>query len=260
MSPLWIEHSVWLASKKLTLASQPRLQKADKQWASTTVDAQSAALALQQRLETRPKSSISTLNILLSGDWVRYAVLPWQDGLYQPDDWNAYARLVLAQQFGGSTDGWRLCIHPAGFGESRLVAAMDEAIYQVMIELARVNKLRLLGVQPLFATVYQQYRRQLKAAEFALVITEADQLCCGFWRDAAWQGIVSLPLSQDSHALLDGGMAALLRQAAMLAQVSLPPQIYISSSNHPLAKLSLPQCEVNYLGAVHPLFAGDLAI
>jgi hypothetical protein len=260
VSPLWIEHSVWLASKKLTLASQPRSQKADKQWVSSTIDAQSAALALQQRLETRPKSSISTLNMLLSGDWVRYAVLPWQDGLYQPADWDAYARLVLTQQFGSSTDGWRLCIHPAGFGESRLVAAMDEAIYQVIIELARVNKLRLSSVQPLFAAVHQQYRRQLKAAEFALVITEADQLCCGFWRDAAWQGIVSLPLNQNSDALLDGGMAALLRQAAMLAQVSLPPQIYISSSTHPLAKLSLAQCEVSYLGAVHPVFAGDLAI
>ncbi|MCX7206797.1 MAG: hypothetical protein NT086_12595 [Proteobacteria bacterium] len=260
MPPLWIEHSVWLASKKLTLASQPRLQKADKQWASTTIDAQSAALALQQRLETRPKSSISTLNMLISGDWVRYAVLPWQDGLYQPADWDAYARLILAQQFAGSTEGWRLCINPAGFGESRLVAAMDESIYQVTIELARVNKLRLSSVQPLFSAVHQQYRKQLKATEFALVITEADQLCCGFWRDAAWQGIVSLPLNQDSDALLDGGMAALLRQAAMLAQVSLPPQIYISSTTHPLAKLSLPECQVSYLGVVHPLFAGDLPI
>jgi hypothetical protein len=260
VSPLWIEHSVWLASKKLILASQPRLQKADKQWASTTVDAQSAALALQQCLETRPKSSISTLNMLLSGDWVRYAVLPWQDGLYQPADWDAYARLILAQQFASSTDGWRLCINPSGFGESRLVAAMDEAIYQAIIELARSNKLRLSKVQPLFATVHQQYRRQLKAAEFALVITEADQLCCGFWRDTAWQGIVSLPLNQDSDALLDGGMAALLRQAAMLAQVNLPPQIYISSSAHPLAKLKLAQCEVSYLGAVHPVFAADFAI
>ncbi|MEJ2794712.1 hypothetical protein WAE56_14980 [Iodobacter sp. LRB] len=260
MPPLWIEHSVWLASKKLILASQPRLQKADKQWTSATIDAQSAALALQQRLETRPKSSISTLNILLSGDWVRYAVLPWQDGLYQPDDWNAYARLILAQQFAGSAEGWRLCINPAGFGEPRMVAAMDESIYQVIIELTRTNKLRLNKMQPLFSAVHQLYRKQLKAAEFALVISEADQLCCGFWRDGAWQGVISLPQNQDSEALLNGGMAALLRQAAMLAQVSLPPQIYISSSAHPLAKLSLPECEVSYLGAVHPLFAGDWAL
>jgi len=254
VSPLWIEHSAWLAGNKLTLASQPRLQKADKQWLSQDIDSQSAALSLQQLLAARPASSISTLNVLLSGDWVRYGVLPWQDGLYQPDDWQAYARLIFAQQFGSNSDGWRMCINPAGFGQSRLACAMDESIYQIVLELAKNNKTRLQSVQPLLSSVIAQYHRQLIATEFALVVTENDSLCCAFWQNEAWQGVISLPINQDSEALHDGGMAALLRQAAMLAQVSLPTQIYISSSAHSLARLSLLGCEVAYLGTVHPLF------
>ncbi|MDW5416525.1 hypothetical protein R6242_08045 [Iodobacter sp. CM08] len=259
MSPLWIEHSVWLAGNKLTLASQPRLQKADKQWLSQAIDSQSAALSLQQLLAARPASSVSTLNVLLSGDWVRYGVLPWQDGLYQPNDWQAYARLILAQQFGSNADGWRVCINPAGFGQRRLACAMDESIYQIVLELAKSNKTRLQSVQPLLSSVIAQYRRQLLAAEFALVVTENDSLCCAFWQDKAWQGVINLPINQGSDALHNGGMAALLRQAAMLAQVSLPKQIYISSSAHSLAKLGLPGCEVAYLGAVHPLFTEGVA-
>lgn len=259
MSPLWIEHSAWLASSSLTLASQPRLQKGDLQKITQSIHTRPAALALQQLLENRPQSRFGTLNLLLSGDWVRYTVLPWQDGLCQPADWQAYARLMMAAQFGSSTDGWRFCLQPAGFGQPRLACAMDESMYQIVLELARNAKLRLNRCEPLLAGVHRQYRRQLQAAEFALVITEQDQLCCAFWRDQAWQGVVTLPCNQNSEALLDGGMAALLRQAAMLAEESLPRQIYISSSAHSLARLTLPQCEVSWLGAVHPLFNGDEA-
>lgn len=260
MSPLWIEHSAWLASSSLTLASRPRLQKGDLQKITQSIHARSAALTLQQQLESRPASRFGTLNLLLSGDWVRYAVLPWQDGLCQPADWEAYARLMMAAQFGSGTDGWRFCLQPAGFGQPRLACAMDEAMYQIVLELARSHKLRINRCEPLLAAVHRQYRSQLQATEFALVITEQDQLCCAFWRDQAWQGVVTLPVSQNSEALLDGGMAALLRQAAMLAEESLPRQICISSSAHSLARLNLPQCEVSFLGAVHPLFAPDGAL
>jgi hypothetical protein len=254
VSPLWIEHSAWLAGKRLTLASQPRLQKAEKVWLSQPIDQPSAAPVLQQLLAARPASSISTLKVLLSGEWVRYCVLPWQDGLYQPADWQAYARLMFAQQF-GSSDGWRIAINPAGFGQNRLACAMDETTYLMLLELAKSQRCRLLSVEPLLSTVIKQHRRQLRAAEFALLISEPDSLCCAFWHSGAWQGVISLPLQKPDEEAI----AALLRQAAMLAQVKLPAEVYLSSSAHALAKLSLPGCQYRYLGAVHPLFTMGVA-
>ncbi|GAA5783955.1 hypothetical protein GCM10007860_08980 [Chitiniphilus shinanonensis] len=258
MSPLWIEHSAWLMRHDVLLASQgrPGGGALRRQRGAIDNNADTAVMRLQQLLADAPRGplKLDSLQVVLGSAWVRYAVVPWQDGLYKDSDWQQYAGLIFARQFATSAESWRISVAPAAYGKPRLAAAVDQGFYQTLAELARSQKLRLSGLMPLLTSAINRHHGKLKGKEFGFLMLEAEHATCLFRSAGGWGGIVTLPNPMrdeaDQYAL-----GALVRDAAMLAGQELPEQLYIASSEVSMLSGEVADFDVQWLGGVHNRFA-----
>ncbi|MCB5196411.1 hypothetical protein [Deefgea salmonis] len=263
MSPLWIKHCAWFSKQRIRIAS--------RHWSGSVLARQRASLdpspdllvnRFQELLNQVPRGRLGydQVDLILGSPWVRYVCLPWQAGLNYERDWESYARLLLTQHYGVSSESWRIRIATGGYGQPRIAAAFDEGLYQTLLELCRTSKMKLGKIEPLFTTAVNQHQRQLKAAEYALLILEQGHALIGFYRHQTWQGIISLPIqldhdSPENHTL---SLAALVREAAVLSEQFLPEHIYLTSSEFTLPSVKSADFDFEWLGAVQPLFiTGD---
>ena len=75
-----------------------------------------------------PLMKDKTLQVVLSNTFVRYLVLPWRDGVYRQQDWQAVAQHAFRQQYGAVADNWRIKVRLLAYGENVLAAAIDETL------------------------------------------------------------------------------------------------------------------------------------
>ncbi|TJZ78777.1 hypothetical protein [Chitiniphilus eburneus] len=258
MSPLWIEHSAWLTRHEVLLASQGRPGNAavKRQRGAIDNNADTAVMRLQQLLADAPRGplKLDALQLILGGAWVRYAVVPWQEGLLKDRDWNNYAGLVFGRQFATSAESWRISVAPASYGKPRLAAAVDQGFYQTLAELARSQKLRLSGLMPVLTSAINRHHAKLKGRDFGFLLLEGEHATCAFRRESAWRGVVTLPNPMRDEAE-PYALAALVRDAAMLAGQELPEQLYIASSEVRMFSGEVADFDVQWLGGIHTRFA-----
>ncbi|BCL76044.1 hypothetical protein JHS3_17800 [Jeongeupia sp. HS-3] len=253
MSPLSIDHHGWLMRSQVMLASKPRWPRGPVARRSEAIDgtADTAVLRLQQLLNDAPAGRFDTLTLHLGTPWVRYTVLPWQDNLKRDADWQGYARVLMASQFNVATDTWRVAIEPGPYGAPRLAAAIDQGLYQTLLELARTRKCRLSAVAPLLTDVVNRYHSAVKSPEFALIVAEAEHISCLFRKQRAWRGVVTL--SAPAGGMAGASLTALARDAAMLASDFVPRTLYLAGGHDQAPEHLDGEFELNWLGGLHPL-------
>ncbi|WP_283150453.1 hypothetical protein [Silvimonas soli] len=258
MSHLWINHHAWFSRRHLLLASSPMWSKElpkRRQVALEQLTTDNVVMRLQQLLAERPRGRIGvdTLQLMIGAPWVRYTVLPWQDNLKRDADWQGYARVLLSQQYDVGTETWRVQVAPGPYGRPRLAAALDQGLYQTLVELARTQKLRLTHCEPLLTTAINRHHKQLKGKEFVLVLIEAEHATCVFWR-SGWRSAITLPFALVPRPQGED-IAALVRDAAMLVSDFMPKQVYVVSSDIQLSGLQATDFSLQWLGGVHARFA-----
>lgn len=249
MSLSWTEHSVWLGRDRLLLAETSR-------WAPQRLRA-----SAEQRLGGGIGPAVGLASLLgqpnralfkprvhlqLGSPWVRYGVLPWQDGLSRAQEWEQYARAMLRSQFGLPTEGWRLRVMAGGYGQPRLACAMDEALHAELLDtVARSG--RVVGrIEPSLSRVLLRYRAHWPQSDFALLLAEDGLLTLAFFAEARWAGVLVLNRSAD--------LAGLLQQAASLLGLAVPQQVYLLGPAE-LRHSVLPQGQLHYLGDSQPRLA-----
>ncbi|GGP21057.1 hypothetical protein [Silvimonas iriomotensis] len=257
MSHSWINHHAWFSRRHVLLASGPAFGKALPQRRRAPIEqsTESAMTRLQQLLAQSPRGrfGIDTLQLMIGAPWVRYTVLPWQDNLKRDADWQGYARVLLGQQYGVGTETWRVQVAEGVYGRPRLAAAMDQGLYQTLVDMAKNQKLRLTQCEPLLTAAINRHHKSLKGKEFALLLIEAEHTTCVFWR-SGWRASVTLPFALNPRP--DGeALAALVRDASMLVSDFMPRQVYVVSSDIQLSGLSAEGMTLHTLGGVHPRFA-----
>ncbi|MBM3116831.1 hypothetical protein [Jeongeupia naejangsanensis] len=252
MSPLSIDHHGWLLRSQVLLASRPRWPRGPVVRRAELIDgtADTAVLRLQQLLADAPSGRFDTLTLHLGAPWVRYSVLPWQDNLKRDADWQGYARVLMASQFNVATDTWRVAIEDGSYGAPRLAAAVDQGLYQTLIELARTRRCKLQAVAPLLTDVTNRYRSDFKSREFALILAEHEHVTCLFRKQRSWRGVVTLPAP--AGGLSGASLASLVRDAAMLASDFVPHDLYLASTQAPVEHHD-ESFDVEWLGGLHPL-------
>ncbi|WP_410497820.1 hypothetical protein [Chitinibacter sp. S2-10] len=259
MSPLLIKHHACFGKQRVRLSSTSlsgRLLNRKR----GTIDPSPEVMVsrLQDLLSNTPrgKLGIDQVKLIFGSPWVRYSCLPWQDTLKKESDWENYARIILAQQYGVNTDNWRIRVSAGEYGKPRVVAAIEEGLYQTIAELCRSSKLKLAEVEPLFTTAVNQHRRALQDAEHALMILETSHAIVGFYRHNAWQGVIALPIQIDTSDV-GNSLSAVIREAAVLSEQFLPEHIYLTSSDLALSSFKTADFDFDWLGSAHPLFFAD---
>ncbi|WP_269532476.1 hypothetical protein [Chitinimonas sp. BJYL2] len=244
MSPLWTEHTLWLGRDRAALAGHSRLPARGLPLAQLGVSETGPAAAASALLAATPRGRWRAgVELVLGSPWVRYQLLPWQEGVHTDAEWADYARALMRPQFGTATDGWRVRVADAPYGAVRLAAAVDESLCVSLAEAVVARGQKLASIEPALMQVYNRHRRTLRHTEFALLVLEDSLLTCAVASAGDWRGVVSLPLA--------GDLAATLRQAGGLLSIGMPEISYLAATRRPA---QLPaQCQ--WLGPIAPAFA-----
>jgi hypothetical protein len=261
VSPLLIKHHACFGKQRVRLSSLS-LSGEVLSRRRGTIDPSPDVLVsrLQDLLSNTPRGmlGLDQIKLIFGSPWVRYACLPWQDSLNEDADWENYARIILAQQYGVSAENWRVRVSAGAYGKPRVAAAIEEGLYQTIVELCRASKLKLAEVEPLFTTAANQHRRTMKDREHALMVVETSHAIVGFYRENAWQGVIALPIQIDNTEMA-GSLSAIVREAAVLSGQFLPEHIYLTSSDLALSSIKAADFDFEWLGAAHPQFiAGEV--
>lgn len=215
MSPSWRERwLVSLAPRRLgVLRFAPGLQPRLRDGAAHDYESEPGAPAwaagvrlLGGLLEgaARPVS----LSVVLSNHFVRYAVVPWTEGVRGESQRLAVARAQFLGLFGAEAAAWAAALEPARHGQPAMAAAVDAGLLDSLRALAaRGRGVRLRSVQPHLAAALNACRRALAAGD-SLALAEPGRLTIAFRRGDAWSEVVSRRVATEDGEQL----ASALRQ------------------------------------------------
>lgn len=146
-----------------------------------------AITGLRGWLASRPASRAG-LRVVLSNRFLRYAVLPWHEGLVTREEREAQASHLLRGTYGEAASQWHLKVAETGYGEPALACAVDRGLVEALHGAADEARLRLDAVQPLLMSAFNRFRHDL-GSEACLLVLEPEVLCCAVLSKGRWQAV-----------------------------------------------------------------------
>lgn len=172
---------------------------------------QTVFAALQQHKNLLAKQKI---RLIISNYFMRYAVLPWQDGVHARQDWLALANHAFRQQFGAVADNWQVRVSLGGYGQTVIASALDQALYDSLQECAHEFNFSWQAIEPLAMRLFNQAK--LPETAWMLIAEPQHLLLC-----ETFQGQIQRFSAASPPAGQESSVAA---QMINRAQLQLPSQ------------------------------------
>jgi len=171
--------------------------------------------------ETRERGS--TLHVVLSDHFARFAVVPWSAGLVGDEERKAFARMSFTQVYGAVSDGWEVALDDGLSTQPAIAAAVDRALLQALRELCSARGMRLASVVPGFVRDVNRHRAQLREAQFWFARLEPGRLTVGLRQAGAWGVVRTRRLDASAGEALGGA----LRQEALACGMAPQGVVYL---------------------------------
>lgn len=139
-----------------------------------------------------------TLNIVLSNAFVRFLVLPWQDGVFTQQDWQAIAQHEFRKQFGVIANNWRITVSLHGYGQTVLAAAIDESLCAQLYSSAQQLQFDIAAITPLLMVLSNTHSasQQAHTDHTWLLMAEPARLTLCQFSQGNWQQVLAdVPLA-----------------------------------------------------------------
>lgn len=106
-------------------------------------------------------ASITAKNIkfIISNQYVRYGVLPWQADVYSQQDWQSLAENHLTEIHGNVVASWKVSVAMQGFGKPLLVSAVDLHVIAQLETLAEQNSWEIESIEPALVTISNHHHK-----------------------------------------------------------------------------------------------------
>jgi hypothetical protein len=200
VSPSWAEtFSATLYPHEVRLAKRSLWRGAARSSQRTPVEPEAGArggsepwwpaLAALDATLQRAGASRGALRVVVSDQFVRYALVPWSADLVADRERLAFAQLTMREIYGPGADDWVLCLDQQPAGQASFAAAIDAGLLVALGDLASKHRLRLRAVAPAFSVRVQRHRRALKQASFCLVSLEPGRMTLGFRGAQGWEAV-----------------------------------------------------------------------
>ncbi len=224
---------VWVAGGIIPRVLAERSVPADP--ASGAEPWASAVASFTREAEAWRKAA-ADVTVVLSNDFVRYAIVPPTDGVSGPEEELALARFHFSRVHGAPAKNWDVRLSPGKIKASRLACAVDTALVQSLKacfpEKARAH---LKSIQPYLMSAFNRWRREIPRKGAWLVLVEPERVCLALSTAGAWQAVAnrkgSYPAPEDWATLLD-------RERLCVAAAATPETVLVCAA--PLA-LSAPR-------------------
>ena len=259
MSPLWIDYRLSLSAEGLVfVAVQGRLGVRKTLHEETRplgpLDTLSQTITQVLSQAKLPSGARARVKVVIGEPYARYMALPWQDGLYSHDDWQAYARHMMAAHFSEDNADWQLSTAVAGYGKKAFASAIDSRLLEaIRAGVAETPRCNLVSVRPLLAHAMTRRQFSLLRANYCLVVVSLGSASCMFVDGGSCEGVVSLPFDVNTS------LTSMLTDATLLSGVKRPSYLYVlatgsaSMSREHLAPLGK---NAKWLGSADPVLWG----
>ena len=146
---------------------------------------QGALTALKQ-IATSFAGEAADVTIVLSNQFVRYAIVPWSDALDNTDEELAFARHTFARIHGERAKLWEVRIGDEAAGAARLASAIDRGLLAALRAcLPASGKARVVSVQPHLMSAFNRWRSRLPRDVWFLVV-EPQRACIALRSKGRW--------------------------------------------------------------------------
>lgn len=179
--------------------------RAERRWCALTPDGSSVLLPSGEVLalpapvtdgtERRVNDAHSallrsnTLDWVCFDDFVRYALMPWDERVVRREDEEALAWLALEPQLNGSSVGWELRLEPPRRGVPRMVCAMSPDALVPLRGLVRQTGARQGRIVPLFSLVLERWAVHLAQQDVVVIQAGANQAVAAAWLGGAFRWV-----------------------------------------------------------------------
>jgi hypothetical protein len=132
------------------------------------------------------------VTVVLSNPLVRYAVVPWSEGLDTPEEEEAYVRHHFSKVYGERAREWELRASEGAPGAPRLASAVDRGLVEAIKAVFPAGgKAKLVSVQPQLMSAFNEWRGAIPAEGAWLVLAEPGRACVALHGRAGWAGVVN---------------------------------------------------------------------
>ena len=244
------ELHVMLQPQRITLS---RVKRGGKLVAHETIaveqDARDPALPLwQPALETlrpwlqqRPWQGCKP-TVVLSSHFAQYALIPWNAGLANAAERQAYARHCFQQAYGEPVRDWDLRISPAGYGRTAIASGVAPELLQALHAAFADSGLPLARIHPYLMVAVDDLRRRRLPDSLCLAVLESGKLMLALIEDGDWRSLRSFAAEQDMAAQLQ----ALIQRESIVAGLDTahwPLWLYGPEAGRHAVKLAARQVE-----------------
>jgi len=150
---------------------------------------QGAVAALAQ-LAGALKSARTSVTVVLSNHFVRYALVPRNDGLDRGAENLAFARYCLGKIYGERSKAWEVRLGDGTTGSTRVASAIDAELLQaVRACFAPDGKAKLVSVQPYLMSAFNRWRSVAGGKSAWLLLVEPRRACLARLETGHWNAV-----------------------------------------------------------------------
>ncbi len=174
---------------------------------TSVADWQASLVTLGQWLAQNKRNAaqlgrVGQVDLIVSDEFVRYALIPWSDNVYKKSEVAALSRIHFETLFGDAAANWDIQTEPAVYGQASISCAMDKALLSSLLDLLKAHGLRLASLQPYFVRAFNQWHNRL-IGDGVFAVVEADQCVLACYKNSAWHSIRSFKLDEHLEASLE---------------------------------------------------------
>ncbi|WP_157649355.1 hypothetical protein [Burkholderia ubonensis] len=183
------------------------------------------------------------VTVLLGFPHLQLVVVPWQDGVSRPSEFDGLAREMFIEQFGPDSEHWTIMVEQAGYGQARVAVSVEPDWLDDIRAVLKSARLRMAACRPLILEASQRFRQRL-ADNCLFMLVEPTAVSCLNHADGGWREAITLsrpegmPLGKTLHAV-----------QFMLGDIHKPIMVV---SNDGLDDDVRPDEAVTWLGSAHP--------
>lgn len=155
------------------------------------------AFSVLEKLLSDSRWRAPNARVVLSNLWARYAIVPWTPELVTTEECLSHARICLAATYGNLDDGWHVSLSEAEPGKSRVACAIPGGLLARLSELMTAHDMRLVSLQPLLISSYNEWRQRLPDEGGWFVCIEDGSLAAVKVGVGEWDRIYAARIGED---------------------------------------------------------------
>lgn len=175
-----------------------------------------ALLTVSNQIQTQ------SVRFIVSNHFVRYAVIPWKEGITTRQEWVAFAEHAFRKSYGNVAEQWTVRVALNRYGQSVVASALDHTLVDALQALSLENNWKISAIEPFFMTVLN--RTGLQSENTWVLLGEPERVILAQHHRGEWKNFTMINPPSGMEA--EQSKQLLLRALSQLKTDARPKQVF----------------------------------